>query len=184
LSPILGIWASAQQGASLANSYESIETVSLTSVTPSITFSSIPSTYKHLQIRIFSAGDQNTNVRLQFNGDTGSNYAFHGMQAGPGYGGSIYTNSGLGQTSIMLFDQQLNNSTYFNSSIVDILEYSSSSKNKVTRTFSGVQNNTTGFIYFESGLWNNTTAVNSITIRPVSFNFYDKSVFALYGIKG
>ncbi len=64
------------------NSYESIATVNVGSSGSSfVEFTSIPSTYKHLQIRANSryTGYQNSGaaVYLQFNGDTGSNYSLH-----------------------------------------------------------------------------------------------------------
>lgn len=180
----LGIYAS-QNYPRVTNSYESIQTVTLASNQPSITFSSIPSTFKHLQIRAVSAGDTNTNVRLRFNGDTATNYATHGIQAGAGYGTSVYTNSSTSATSIMLFDQQLGNSTNFNATVTDILDYTSTSKNKTIRTLNGVKGGTGGFMYFQSGLWFKTPeAVTSITIYPFTGNFYTYTTFALYGIKG
>lgn len=188
MAPILGILASQISGhlgpVWDASDYESIETITLTSVTSSITFSSIPQTYKHLQIRAISAGDQNTGVRIRFNGDTGSNYAYHLLQAGAGYGTDVYTSSGISSTAGVIFDQQLGNSTNFNTSITDILDYTSTAKNKTTKTLSGVKGGPGGFMYLTSSLWASTSAITSITIKPNSFNFYDKSTFALYGIKG
>jgi hypothetical protein len=165
--------------------YDALSTVTVPSGgVASVTFAGIPNTYKHLQIRAISAGTDNTNVRLRFNGDTASNYSFHGMQAGAGYGSGVYTNAGTTQTSALFFDQQLGNSTYYNATISDILDYTSTSKNKTIRTLSGVDNNTAGFIYFESGLWYKTPeAVTSITIYPFSGSFYVNSQFTLYGVK-
>jgi hypothetical protein len=51
MTPMLGIMASQISGHLVTNSYESIQTVTVSTATPSITFSSIPATYKHLQIR-------------------------------------------------------------------------------------------------------------------------------------
>ena len=183
MSPILGIWAS-QNYTRITGSYDSIQTVNVTSNTASISFSSIPSTYKHLQIRSISAGDQNVGVRCRFNGDTGSNYAWHEIAAGAGYGASVYAYNGTSQTSIQLLDQQLGNSTNFNTNITDILDYTSTNKNKTTRTLTGVRGGSGGFIYFVSGLWINTSAVTSMTLYPFTGNFVANTTFALYGIKG
>ena len=51
MSPILGIYASSQQASKLGNFY-SIATVLGNGSSSTITFSSIPSTYTHLQLRI------------------------------------------------------------------------------------------------------------------------------------
>ncbi len=174
-----------QSAVVITSAYESIQTITTTGLTGSIDFTSIPQTYKHLQIRCLSAGQTNTNVRMRFNNDSGTNYSYHGIQAGTGYGSSVYANYGTSQTSIMLFDQQLNSSTYYNATICDILDYSSTVKNKQSATQSGVQPNSTNFfLYFESGLWRSNSAITQITIYPFSNSFYAGSTFALYGIKG
>ena len=62
-------------------SYESIQTVTVgAGGSASVTFSSIPATYKHLQIRGIlrsSYSPSNTSMRLTFNSDTGNNYSSH-----------------------------------------------------------------------------------------------------------
>ncbi len=168
-----------------SNSFESIQTITLGSTAGSVDFYSIPQTYKHLQLRILSAGDANTNVRLRFNNDSGTNYSHHGLQAGTGYGSSVYTNYNTSQTSIMLFDQQGGGATYFNATICDINEYSSTVKNKMTAAQSGIQPNSNNFfLYFQSGLWRSTSAVTQITLYPFTNSFRAGSTFALYGIQG
>ena len=65
-------------------SFESIATTTVGSGgTSSIDFTSIPSTYQHLQLRIISRvsnADTGDNIFLQFNGDTSSNYSWHYME--------------------------------------------------------------------------------------------------------
>ena len=61
-------------------SFESIATATGTGSNSTLTFSSIPQTYKHLQIRVMSRGNAATdqdNLLIRFNGDTGSNYNSH-----------------------------------------------------------------------------------------------------------
>ena len=82
MSPILGIIASQNYPRGYNQSdYESIATVTLSSSQSSISFTSIPSTYKHLQVRGILRGDRaNTGeiVGVQYNGDTTSaNYVSH-----------------------------------------------------------------------------------------------------------
>jgi len=80
LSPILGIWAS-QNYPRITNSYESIATINVGAGGQSAaTFTSIPSTFKHLQIRCImkKAGTGNDSFSLMtLNSDTGNNYATH-----------------------------------------------------------------------------------------------------------
>jgi hypothetical protein len=54
--------------------YEPIETTSFTSATD-LTFTSIPGTYTDLYIVFDAIGSSVTNLSLQFNADTGSNYS-------------------------------------------------------------------------------------------------------------
>lgn len=185
MSPILGVVASAITGNLAVPSFESIQTFSLVdNSSGSITFNSIPNTYKHLQVRVFGAGVDNTNVRMRFNGDGGSNYSYHIISGGAPYGARPLSSGAANQSSMLVYDQQLGNSSYYNIAIADVIDYSSTVKAKTVKTVSGVDNNSGGFIYITSGAWYNSTAVNSITMFPVSNNFFAGSSFALYGIKG
>ena len=184
--PILGILASAITGNLVTSSYESISTVTVGSGgSASITFSSIPATYKHLQIRAIcktTAATSNINsIFGQFNSDTGSNYARHylnGSGSAVGAGASASIASMFFGTNI----ETLGTSA-FAVNIIDILDYTNTNKYKTTRSLSGVDANGTGYVQFMSGLWMNTAAVTSITILPASDDFIQYSQFALYGIK-
>lgn len=171
----------------VATSYESIATVTVGSGGSStITFSSIPATYTHLQIRAIcrtTAGTSNINsIFGQFNSDTGSNYARHFIN---GSGTSVGANNGVSQTS-MFWGTNIETlgTNIFAANVIDILDYANTNKYKTTRSLSGVDANGSGFVQFMSGLWMNTAAVTSITILPNSDSFIQYSHFALYGIKG
>jgi len=147
----------------------------------SISFTSIPATYKHLQIRLLAYASSGGNIQGRFNSDTGNNYARHylygdGSSANAGYDVSInYNNFGYVNSS----------SSAFSGSVTDILDYTSTSKNKTVRTLTGYDANGSGLIVFYSGLWFATpAAITSITITPQSGTFSQYSQFALYGIKG
>ena len=186
MAPILGIWASAASSAAIT-SFESISTVTVGSGgASSITFSSIPSTYTHLQLRVFSREvsggfDQ---IYMRVNGDTGSNYSKHNMGGdgtGLTYGGSGTTSS----VSIAAIPGSNQSANVFGASITDFLDYANTSKYKTTRAIAGVDSNGTGYNWFASGLWQNTNAITSINIYPagiVDFSQYTHA--ALYGIKG
>ena len=79
MSPILGIIAS-QDYTRVTNSYESIATVTVGSPVSSITFSSIPATYTHLQIRGIIRNNANVGgdaASFRFNSDSSSSYTEH-----------------------------------------------------------------------------------------------------------
>ena len=181
--PILGIIASAISGNLFAPSgaYDSIATTTLSTATASITFSSIPQTYTHLQIRFFgNAGSNDTFFRL--NGDTGSNYVRHYLY---GSGSSAAAGASLSQTSGSLgYIAVTADTNIFGTAVFDLLDYTNTNKNKTTRSLSGYDNNGGGLIVLYSGLWLNTAAVTSITVLPNTGNFNQYTQAALYGIKG
>lgn len=186
MAPILGILASANYARS-TNSYFSIATTTVGSGgASSVTFSSIPSTYTHLQVRgIMRNTNQNSFVlRARFNSDTGSNYARHTLK---GTGAAASATGETTQTS-MSFDEMSpvsgNTASVFGGMVWDVLDYANTNKYKTSRTLGGFDANGSGQIIFDSALWQSTTAVSSISIFMASDNFAQYSSFALYGIKG
>jgi len=175
--PILGITASSITG-STQTSYDSISTVTVGSGgSASITFSSIPATYKHLQIRGIGLQTSANGFTVQFNSDTGSNYSWHQLY---GEGSIAQSNAGATQT-FMYMGYGAGSATAPNPLVTDILDYANTNKYKTLRSLSGNDLNGSGFIQLWSGNWRSTSAITSITITA-SFNQY--SQFALYGIKG
>lgn len=164
-------------------SFESIASASGTGSSGTITFSSIPSTFTHLQIR-FSAiitSGSGPAIEIYLNGDNSTNYTRHSLY---GTGAAVGAASANGTTSIYAYGAFngaiLNNP---NVGIIDILDYASTSKKTTVRTLSGAdQNASGGNINFNSGHWTNTNAVTSVTIL-CSSNYTTASSFALYGIK-
>ena len=187
MAPILGIYASQISGHLVTNSYASIATVTVGSGGAStITFSSIPSTYTHLQIRGISrstyvgSGDGNY---VQFNGDTGSNYAYHLLI---GTGSSVVAAANSSYTYMYVGDTTGSTSTsgMFGAFVLDLFDYTNGNKYKTLRTLNGNDQNGSGSVRFVSGLWQNTAAVNAITINSLNgAGFAQYSSFALYGVK-
>ena len=163
--------------------YESIATA-YGSGGSTLTFSSIPSTYTHLQIRVMSLTSATApNAILRFNSDTGSNYTAHQLYGSGSVAGSNIPGSGSNpQTSIPV--AQLGSSTQPGVGVVDILDYANTNKYKTIRSLSGYDANGSGYIILRSGAWMSTSAVTSITLLTDSGNFNTNSVFELYGIRG
>ena len=169
-----------------AASYESIATF-----TPSgadVTFSSIPSTYKHLQIRALARttrGDASVDtVYFRFNGDTGNNYNVHTLSGnGGGTPSSAYYSAPTVLWGAFSTPTSLSAANMFSVSIIDILDYTNTSKYTTTRMLGGTDVNGSGSADFFSGLWRNTAAITSIRFFAEG-NFASGSHFALYGIKG
>lgn len=179
--PILGIIAS-QNYVRIVPDTGAMFPIAMTSVGSSgastITFSNIPQTYKHLQLRfIYETGDWGT---FRFNGDTtASNYRGHWL-AGNGSAASA------GTTANIIYEPASSNGGARNTyaGVIDILDYTSTTKNKVTRSLEGFDQNGGGLIYLTSGLWMSTAAVTSISLTRNATNWSQFSQFALYGIKG
>lgn len=173
-----------------AASYEQIATVIADGTSASITFSSIPSSYKHLQIRMThrAAYSFNGNLlhRLRFNGDTGSNYDWHVLE-GQGSAGSIYSQAGNNATDIRigLTPASGTAANAFAASIFDVFDYTNTNKFKTSKTIQGSMTSAANAGLY-SGLWRNTSAITSITLlNDVGFgNYVSGSRFTLYGIKG
>jgi len=185
MAPILGIYASQISGHLFAPSgaYDSIATVTVgAGGASSIDFTSIPSTYQHLQIRSLSLqSSANQDIQMQFNADTGNNYSLHYLY---GQGASALSASGA-NTPFIYVAFNAGDTTYPVASVVDILDYKDTNKYKTTRTLSGFdRNGPGGYIIFNSGNWRNTAAISSVKIYPSAGNFNQYTQFALYGIKG
>jgi hypothetical protein len=169
----------------VAGDYDSISTTTVgVGGVASVTFSSIPSTYKHLQIRAIARCDAAATLRnanIQINGDTGSNYSIHELL---GDGGSASVGAATSQTSTegFIVPGSSIGANIFGVTIIDILDYTNTNKNKTLRSLSGMDANGSGRVYLYSGAWLSTAAITSINIAPAS-NFVQYSSFALYGIK-
>lgn len=184
MSPILGIVAS-QNYPRATNSYQSIATVTLGSASSSVSFSSIPSTYQHLQLRInwgFTDTANNTWLNATFNGDSGSNYSYHAIR---GNGSTLSAStSGISASKAVFGADDNGDANTWGVSITDILDYSNGNKYKTSRALAGQDRNGAGAVNYWSSLWRNTAVISSITIVPDSSTFRAGSKFALYGIKG
>lgn len=179
-------------GGGKAGAFESIASASGTGSSNTITFSSIPSTYQHLQLRIIAKGTLTAGAGrvglIRFNSDTGSNYASHRLR---GNGTDVFADGQTSATSIrtnnFVLDSFASYPNTFGVAIIDIHDYASTTKNKTVRTFTGTDDNGIGnqTIGLSSGLWMNTSAITSLTFinGDSSDNFVTASTFALYGIK-
>jgi len=179
-------------------SFESIATSTPSVGTTNITFTSIPSTYKHLQLRCLlrgnygSAGSFGDYAYVTFNSDTASNYSDHCIL---GDGSIVDALSAANTTSISRYSINYCygtsiSSSIFGATILDIHDYASTTKNKTVRSFSGVDFNTTStnqVTSLASGLWRNTAAITSMNIfvdGGAGAGTASGTVFSLYGIKG
>ena len=161
----------------------------------SVTFAGIPAGYSHLQIRMIGKTVatvlEQYNPRIRLNSDTGANYTLHFVR---GYGTTVDKGASTSQTNgwagVSAFPSS--NAAYtnvFGTSVLDILDYANTSKNKTLKTLNGFEANGAGNGTNEAGqsgisssLWMNTSVVTGVTIYSDS-DFAQYSSFALYGVK-
>lgn len=160
--------------------YDSIATTTLGSA-GIITLSSIPSTYTDLRVVI--VGSNVTFAQgwsMRFNGDTGTNYSTTLIHSN---GSNIGSSRQINATSIFIGDYVLNNDTVTTLCTVDVFGYSGSTFKETLHNEAGDKNGA-GTTIQGVGLWRNTAAINSITIRNDGGNNLAAGTrVTLYGIK-
>jgi hypothetical protein len=162
-------------------------TTTLATSTATITFSSIPQEYEHLQIRVLARTDrasaQGDYLKLNFNSDTAANYAAHELS---GWNGSALgaANTSISAAYVNRFAAANQAANTFGAGVIDILDYANTNKYTTVRSLAGFVDTTAGNTHFNSALWLNTAAINSITIIAGGGTVLTQySSFALYGIK-
>jgi hypothetical protein len=178
--PILGVVASSLSGnlGGLVGSYDALASVTLSAAADRVVFAGIPSGYKHLQIRGVLMTSGATNPTWQVNGDTTSSaYAGHHLW---GNGVSATANA---QTGTVYWNYNPSGS-YPSAFIMDWLDYSSTTKNKVMRTTAGSDTNgSTSEMALWSGVYGSLNPITSITLNANAVNFLQNSTFSIYGVR-
>jgi large repetitive protein len=156
----------------------------------SVEFTSIPATFTNLQLRCLVRSDRSigdgADLKIKFNGSS-TDYAFRdltGLGANP-----VQASAGTSAVAIGLQRIASDNTAaanIFAGMVIDILDYTSTSKNKTVRSLGGYDRNGGGEISLSSGLWYaSPAAITSIELTTTAATeFKSYSQFALYGIKG
>ena len=149
------------------------EQIASTTVGPggvsTITFSGIPLTYTHLQLRMIGLGESDPTITVNSTSPTKGHHL---------------VGTGTTASSTSLYGQYLDyayafSTTYPSAGVLDFLDYANVNKNKTLRYLYGQDRNGTGEVLLGSKFWNSTSAISSITITA-TINQY--SSFALYGV--
>jgi hypothetical protein len=161
-----------------SNTYDAIESITLTTGSSNVIFSSIPQTYTDLVIvsaNAIAPGGYAYTIRV--NSDTGNNYSTTRLI---GNGTSAASDRGANQPWI--YAGSVKSSTDpIGSLIINLMNYSNTTTYKtiLMRT-----NNDNANVAMSVGLWRNTAAITSVSIgAEFSQNFVVGSTFSLYGIK-
>lgn len=185
MSPIpLGILAAS--GTGLSSAYELISSQTLSSAATSVTFSSIPSTYKHLEViaMLKTTNVSSRDAYVTFNSDaTSGHYYWHGVRNTGSTVSSQYSVTGAG---IVVTDAIATNAVAgeFHVFKMTITDYLGTAKFKTAKIICGNYGDRT-MLRFVGGTWASLTALNSIDIKcDTAYSFATNSSFALYGIRG
>jgi hypothetical protein len=180
----LGFFATAGAGAGAAGSFDLLETQVLTGSTSSVSFSNLTTsyaaTYQHLQIRVALSTLADRNLIMRFNGDSGSNYSYHGLE---GTGSSVGSFQ-LANASSMIAGVNPAGTNLASSGVIDILDPFEATKYPTMRSFWGA--NLAGAsqrVMLLSGSWRNTTSLATITMQYNASDLLTGSRFSLYGLK-
>ena len=166
----------------MADTYDVIQTTTLSSSINSVTLSSIPATYTDLVLVVGSVRDSaggSSVVAVRYNGDTGANYSCTYM--GASGAGGIYSGRRTSDTGIWIGGMYSNRGTFK----IDVLNYKNSSTYKTMLSRQGFYGTAYESVGAFVGLWRSTAAITSITLYSIDIspNFDVGTTFTLYGIK-
>jgi len=164
----------------MPTTYEKIQAITLGSASGSIDFTSIPSTYTDLKVVITGKSSANgVNLITTFNGDSGSTNYSNVRIGGNGTTGSSDTLTNMGWFNILQSGFHTTNTHLF---MIDIMSYTNS-RFKSCFFYGAEDNNGSGTVLTQVGLWRNTSAISSINFSTNTGTMSVGSIFTLYGIK-
>ena len=158
-------------------SFESIATITGTGSAAS--FTSIPQTYKHLQVRgLPDSGG--SNFQVYFNNTAGTSYANHRLEGVDN--GNVFAAGTTNTNSLIANFYAGYPAGILGAFIMDVLDYTDTSKNKTVKIICGREDNGTNqsLIQLQSGVYLSTSAVSTINFGYLATG----AKMALYGIKG
>jgi hypothetical protein len=154
-------------------SYIALGTTTLSAAASSVTFSSIPGTYRDLIIVINGTLSADSSVHVYYNGDTAANYTRQFME---GNGSSAGSGSGTDSRIIDMRNTASN-------AIVQIMDYSATNKHKTALVRSNAPVDNFPQVWSCAGRWANTAAITSVSIDPDSTTqLAAGTTISLYGV--
>ena len=156
--------------------YTPLANLTLGSAASSVTFGSIPATYRDLICVVVAKGSTTLQGRIRLNGDTAANYVYQRLSGnGSSASAATATNQSLGFLS-SIAQATTTDAIQIN---INIIDYSATDQRKTI--ISRADQATNGTEAFANS-WLNTAAVTSVLIFTNTGNWAAGSTFALYGI--
>ena len=156
--------------------YEPIATQTLASTASSITFSSIAASWTDLRLVIVPTSAAVGDIRIQFNGDTGTNYSTTILN---GTGAGATSGSFINATYCYLTYTAAGTTTIPHLYTSDIFSYAGSTYKTLLNTISE-DNNGSGDVIRSVSLWRSTAAITSLSI--IGGTYAIGTTATLYGI--
>jgi len=151
----------------------------------SFDFTSIPSTYTDLVVKISGRSLRATEIRdemqVRFNNDSGSNYSYKNIR---GSGSAAISQGSSSSTAIIRDDVPASGATSstFSNHEIYIPNYAGSTQKSVSIDATMENNATESYMYLTAGLWTGTAAINRITLTCEVSTFAQYSTAYLYGV--
>ena len=157
------------------DTYSPLANITLGTAASSVTFSSIPATYRDLVVVFTGTGSTTLQGRIRLNGDTGSNYTYIRI-SGSGSAATSATASGTSGFISAIAQATTTDALQMN---INIMDYSATDKHKTINSRAAqAANGTEAFV----NRWANTSAVTSVQILTSTGNWAIGTTAALYGI--
>lgn len=154
----------------MSATYTPLATTTLGTAVSSITFGSIPGTYRDLVLVIQANTSAANTVRLRFNGDAGGNYNQISLTSNP-------IAHGVSSIEVGMINAQ---TTTNYMGIANIMDYSATDKEKVVIARG---DDASTAVIMNAGRWGNTAAITSILVTTGGANTFSiGTTMALYGI--
>lgn len=159
------------------NTYVPLESIVLTNAASSVTFFNISQSYRDLVLVVEGAVTSNSDVGVQFNGDTASNYSYVLMR---GYPTTTTESSANTYDRIYLTHSSVVSTSRFMSRI-EIMDFSDTSKHKTAISRSDYDGATGKFVEAKAHRWANTAAITTMRILTGT-TFATGTTFTLFAI--
>jgi hypothetical protein len=157
--------------------YKPLATITLGSTASSVTFGSIPATYRDLVFAINGQTTSNANIIYRINGDTGSNYSHIHMTGAS----SATSGAGTFTEAYITYGSALNGTRLIIN--LSIMDYSATDKHKTALIRNGYTNLSSVFSTEALAIrWASTSAVTSVVFSTNAGSFAIGTTLSLYGI--
>jgi len=163
----------------MPNAMVPLQNITLSSPQSSVTFASIPGTFRDLYIitntRHVSSNQPFNQLRYRFNSDSGANYNYVRMI---GWGTNTESSGGSNNVELTFTFDAPSTSSSFVPIISNIMDYATNKHKSIIARLDDAAVSTQAY----TARWASTAAITSVTIFAPSDSWVAGSTFALFGV--